>query len=386
MSADEPGGAQGDGTAAPAPRRVRSIDALRGLDMLMIAGGAAALIGLSRALGLDGLTEVLEHHTEHPEWNGFTAWDLIFPLFLFLAGVSMPFSFAAREARGATRGELARHAVKRGAILVFLGLVYNGLFGSSYFDEGGLPLRWASVLGRIGLAWMFAALIALASRNTKVLLGALAAVLVAHTILLVAIPNPDLGRVSLAPGETFPDYIDRHITPGRLYKTVRDPEALVGVVPAIGTALLGLLAGTWMRRGDARIGRTCAGLAGAGAACLALGGALDLAGVPINKNLWTASFVLWAGGWSLLLLSLAHALFDGLRLDRISAFLGVFGANAILVYLASAVVSWTGLAELLFARGLGNGRIAPAFTALLGVLLQWVVFRALYRRRIFLRV
>lgn len=369
-----------------APQRVRSLDALRGLDMLMIAGGASALIGVSRALGLDGVTGVLEHHTEHPEWHGFTAWDLIFPLFLFLAGVSMPFSFAAREARGATRPELARHALRRGAVLVFLGLVYNGLFGSSYFTDDGLPLRWASVLGRIGLAWMFAALIVLASRSTKVVVGALVAVVAVHTILLVGVASPDVGRVSLAPGETFPDYIDRHITPGRLYKTVRDPEALVGVIPAIGTALLGVLAGTWMRRADARIGRTCAGLAAAGAACLALGGGLDLAGVPINKNLWSASFVFWAGGWSLLLLALAHALFDGLRLDRVGAFLGVFGANAILVYLVSAVVSWQGLAEIVFARGLGNGRIAPEFAALAGVLLQWAVFSWLYRRRIFLRV
>jgi len=374
------------GDGPPAPQRVRSLDALRGLDMLMIAGGASALIGVSRALGLDGLTEVLVHHTEHPEWHGFTAWDLIFPLFLFLAGVSMPLSFAAREAKGATRADLARHAVKRGAVLVFLGLVYNGLFGSSHFTDDGLPLRWASVLGRIGLAWMFAALIVLAVRNTRLVACALLAVVALHTVLLVGVPNPELGRVSLAPGETFPDYVDRHITPGRLYKTVRDPEALVGVIPAIGTALLGVLAGTWMRRAGARIERTCAGLAAAGAACLAIGGALDLAGVPINKNLWSASFVFWAGGWSLLLLALAHALFDGLGLDRIGAFLGVFGANAILVYLVSAVVSWAGLAEVVFARGLGNGRIAPEFLALLGVLLQWAVFSVLYRRRIFLRV
>ncbi|MEL6427775.1 MAG: DUF5009 domain-containing protein [Planctomycetota bacterium] len=374
-----------------APQRVLSIDALRGFDMALLMGGAAALIGVSRALGLDSIAEVLAEQTEHPEWNGFTAWDLVFPLFLFLAGASMPFSFAKRRASGETRGALVRHAVMRGAALVALGVVYNGFFGSHLFAEDGRELRYASVLGRIGLAWMLAAFAVIALPRTKALVGVLVGCLALHSALLLGVPAPGLDGVSLAPGETFPDWIDSRIVPGRLHRTVRDPEGLVGVIPAVGTALLGVLAGRWIQsgRGESRprgVGATSGPLALAGAALLAVSYGADAAGLPINKNLWTASFVAHAGGWSLLLLALFHLAFDGLRLERLGAFFQVLGANSILVYLVSAFVSWSGLAEVVFALALRNGRLAQDFVPLAGFLLQWLVFYGLWRRRIFLRV
>ena len=163
------------------PQRLRSLDALRGFDMLWIAGGAAVLRSLEREPG-GVLWTTLANQTKHAAWHGFTLWDLIFPLFLFLAGVSMPFSFAVRRAKGATERELFLHATRRGVVLVLLGAIYNGLLSFDFAHQ-----RWASVLGRIGLGWMFAAWIVLRFPRAKQLLVWSGGLLVGYAALL-AIP------------------------------------------------------------------------------------------------------------------------------------------------------------------------------------------------------
>ena len=227
---------------AEAPQRLLSIDALRGFDMLWIAGGAALLRALADESGW-GWAQGLAAQTRHVEWHGFTFYDLIFPLFLFLAGASMAFSFAARRAAGAGPVELWRHSTRRGLTLVLLGLIYNGLFALRW-DE----LRCASVLGRIGLAWMLAAWIAIALPSARRQLAAAAAILLGYWILLAFVPAPGQGTVSLAPGETVVDWFDRQFLPGRLYHGVRDPEGLLSTLPAVVNALAGLLAGDYLRR------------------------------------------------------------------------------------------------------------------------------------------
>ncbi|MEM6567741.1 MAG: DUF5009 domain-containing protein [Planctomycetota bacterium] len=360
--------------------RITSIDALRGFDMMLIVGGREAILGLTLAFGLDRTHEVLLGQFEHPAWNGFTAWDMIFPLFLFLAGASLPFSFAKRRERGDSRKRLALHAVRRGLVLALLGVVYNGLLALDLES-----LRVASVLGRIGLAWAGAALVVLflGVRGQAI---ALAAVLLAHSVAILFVPAPGLDAASLEPGQTFGDWVDRQLTPGRLYKGDRDPEGVFGILPAIGTALLGSFAGRWIGRRELSDGARLGGLVGGGIACLALGGALDLAGLPINKNLWTASFVLWAGGWSLLLLALFHFVFDVRRADRLALVFTVVGANAILAYLAGAFIDVRDVVELVMGRGLERGKLHPALVPVLALALQWVVLAFLYRRRVFLRV
>lgn len=361
--------------------RIRSIDALRGFDMAMILGGREALLALTALCGWSGLHKTFEHQLEHPAWNGFTAFDLIFPLFLFLAGASLPFSQAKRLGAGATKKSLALIAVRRAALLVFLGVVYNGLFGFSETRE----LRYASVLSRIGLGWLGAALLYLYVPK-RGLVVAFAVILIAHSAAMLLIPAPGLDSVSWESGQTINDWVDRKLVPGRLHRGDGDPEGLFGVIPAIGTALLGLGAGLWLRRQDIGRSRRLGGLVLFAAQCLVLGWVLDRAGVPINKNLWTASFVLWAGGWSFLLLALFHWLFDIVRMDRLALVFTVIGANAILAYLASAFISSAGLVRVVFDRGLGNGRLNEALVPVLALLLQWLVLYALYRRRLFLRV
>ena len=361
--------------------RIRSIDALRGFDMAMILGLREALLGITVLFGWTGLHDVFEKQFVHPAWNGFTAWDLIFPLFLFLAGTSLPFSQEKRLERGASTRLLTLVAIRRGVLLVFFGVVYNGLLGFSEERE----LRYASVLGRIGLGWLGAALLYIYLPR-KGLAIAFAVLLGVHSLVLLFVPAPGMESASLVDGETISDWLDRKLVPGRLHRGAGDPEGIFGVVPAIGTALLGVGAGLWLKRADVGHGERLAGFAAFGAACLACGWLLDLAGLPINKNLWTASFALWAGGWSFLALGVFHLVFDVVRADRLALVFTVIGANAILAYLASAFISWSGLASVLFERGLGNGRLNPLLVPTVALALQWAVLFALYKRRIFLRV
>lgn len=366
---------------SPAPRRILSIDALRGLDMMMILGLREVVLALCLAFGLDGLHGILEAQAHHPEWNGFTAWDLIFPLFLFLAGASMPLSFDRRLERGDTRATLALHTARRAALLVFLGVVYNGLLSLELES-----LRYASVLGRIGLAWAGAAIavLFLGLRGQVIVFGL---VLAAHSAALLLIPAaPGLDVPSLEPGQTFGDYFDRMTVPGRLHVGDRDPEGLFGVLPAIGTALMGTFAGRWIRRQDVPDRRRVGWLLAAGLQCVLLGWLLDAAGLPVNKNLWTASFVLVAGGWSLLLLGLFHLIFDVVGAPRLGFFFSVVGANAILAYLLSAYVDYDGVVAVLCGRALETGRMSEALVPLLALSLQWGLLYLLWRRRIFLRV
>ena len=372
-----------DETAAtPKPVRLRSIDALRGLDMALILGGREAILAIAALFASEPTMVALNRQLQHPEWNGFTLYDLVFPLFLFLAGASMPLSMERRIAAGASRASLTLHAIRRGAVLVLLGAIYNGLLGLD-FER----VRYASVLGRIGLAWMVAALLWIhLPRRAVAVVGVLLAA--GHGLALVLVTAPGLGleAPSLAPGETIGGWIDRQLVPGRLYKDVRDPEGLFGVLPATATALLGALAGSWLSWASRTGGRRIGGLVALGAQCLVLGWLLDALGLPINKNLWTASFVLWAGGWSFLLLALFHWIFDVVRMDRLAVVFVVIGANSILAYMMNAFISWQSVVELLLSKGIGYGKVHEALLPLAGLALLWLILHVLYRRRIFLRV
>ena len=361
-------------TTNPPVTRVHSVDALRGLDMLMILGVGDVVRHLSEVTGWGSL-RAIEAHTHHPEWHGFLGWDLIFPLFLFLAGVSLPLSFAARLKRGASSGNLARHALKRVALLVILGAIYNGLF---IFD--GRPPRIASVLGRIGLAWGGAALLVIYTKP-RVQHAVAALLLLGYWGLLTLVPAPGEAAASLEPGHTIIDWIDRQLVPGHLYKGVRDPEGLGALPPAIVTALFGVFAGRWLARADRTGTRKSLVLAALGAASLGLGWAWDGL-LPVNKNLWTSSFVLVTAGWSLLLLALFHQVIDVWGWRRWTTPLVVVGANSILAYMARRFVDFDSLGTALLSER-GAQLVHPTLS---GLLLLWALLWLLWRKRLFLRV
>jgi predicted acyltransferase len=369
-----------------------SLDALRGFDMFWIIGGEGLLQSIAALSGSQTFQTLAYRHTEHPEWNGFTFYDLIFPLFMFIAGVAVPFSFASHHARGESSARLHVRIIRRGILLVLLGLVINGILRFDFTlhfaqDASGhrqlvtdfSDVRFGSVLGRIGLGYLFAALIALHTRPRNQFLTAIG-ILLGYWAAMKFIPVPGFETGSLFPGENVGDYIDRHVLPGRLYKAVHDPEGLFSTIPAIATVLFGVTAGHWLRRIDRSGAAKAGGLAIGGGVSLALAYLWNTV-FPFNKNLWTSSFVLWTTGWSLLLLSVFYLVIDVWKVQGWAFFFVVIGANAITIYVGQHIIDFDGLAKIAFSDHLHKVLLQNS-----GLFLKWLFLFFLYRQRIFLRV
>lgn len=285
---------------------------------------------------------------EHAEWNGWTPTDLIFPFFLFIVGVSMTLSFASRIARGVTRGALAIHVVRRSALIFAIGLFLNGF---PEFDFSSI--RIMGVLQRIALCYLVAGLLYLATferklsiegpasvrANFRVTAAVAVALLVGYWALMTFVPVPGYGVGHLGKDDNLGAYVDRTLMGGHLWSesVTWDPEGFLSTFPAIASLLIGILAGEWLRS-DRRAGRKALGLAAAGLALLIAGRFLHPY-FPINKNLWTSSFVLFTSGFAMLALACCYWVVDA-RFWRAWAwpFL-VFGMNAILAYALAALVS-----------------------------------------------
>lgn len=361
--------------------RLESLDALRGFDMFWIIGGDSLVQALNAWKPCDS-TNWLATQLTHVKWDGFHFCDLIFPLFLFIAGVTMPYSLSGKLEQGASKGSLYWRVIRRVLLLVFLGMVCNGLLR---FDWP--RTRYPSVLGRIGLAWGLAAVIVLNTRVRGQII-ALATLLLGYWAAMKLIPVPGVGAGVLTLKGSLAGYIDHHLIPGKLYKGVHDPEGLLATIPAVGTALLGALAGHWLRSARSPgIGR-CVGLAAAGLACLGLSKLWD-PWFPINKNLWTSSFVLHAGGWSLLLLSIFYLVIDVFRLRRWAFVFVVIGVNPITIYVARGrFIDFEQPAHSLFDGLLKNAspQAQAVWLAIAVLAIEWLFLYFLYRKKVFLRV
>ena len=372
-------------TPAPKSDRLLSLDALRGFDLFWIVGGHAIVVALFK-LTEWGWVGAIDAQLKHVDWNGFQAYDLIFPLFLFMAGVSTPYSLTRRLAEGA-RGEVIRKIVQRGLILVLLGIIYNN--GLQW--KGLENMRLGSVLGRIGLAGMFAQLIfAFNFETPKKLWYWLAGILLGYWAVMSFGHAPGFASGDLTMEGNFASYVDRLLLPGKLHKKIHDPEGLLAMVPAIGNALLGILAGLWLRRSPeaASVDRKAAGLAIAGLALLAIGGLWSFV-FPLNKHLWTSSFVLWTCGWGSLLLALFYWTIDVRGwLRAFGAFFAVIGMNSVLIYMSGKFLSYDYTARALFG-GFASA-VPPAVGSLIlavGVFaVEWTLFWFLKRQKIFLKV
>ncbi|HEV3301400.1 MAG TPA: DUF5009 domain-containing protein [Planctomycetaceae bacterium] len=374
------------------PPRLLSLDALRGFDMFWIIGGEELIRSLANLTENQTFRELAHKHTEHPEWHGFTLYDCIFPLFMFIAGVAIPYSFASHLARGQGSAALHLRVIRRGILLILLGLVINGILHFNFtlhFDktaEGARHLvadfskvRFPSVLGRIGIGYTFAALIVLHTRPRNQLLTAIG-LLVGYWAALKYIPVPGFDAGGLLPGQNLGDFIDRHLLPGHLYRTIRDPEGLFSAIPSVATVLIGVMAGHWLRRGEYGGLLKAAGLAVAGVACVAAALAWDRT-FPMNKNLWTSSFVLMTSGISLALLSIFYLVIDVWQIRAWSFFFVVIGVNAITVYVGQRLIDFDALAKIVFDHHMHGVLLESG-----GLFLKWIVLFFLYKQRIFLRV
>ena len=369
--------------------RLVSLDTLRGFDMFWIIGGHEILLALSAITSANWLTWLLKRF-EHPQWNGFEPYDLIFPLFLFIAGVATPMSIASRRSGGASNGNIYRHIILRGIFLVALGVIYNGLPPDWTDASVWADIRYPSVLGRIGLAYIFAAIIAMNTQLTGRLIT-IVTLLIGYWAALRFIPVPEFGANDLTPGHTLTDYIDRTLIRfGVLYQGDRDPEGIFATLPAIATALIGVTTGQMLMRPDRSGARKTITMLLSGLVCLGLGWAWSqesLVQFHLNKNLWSSSFVLYCAGWSLLLLAIFYLVIDVWRIRWGTKPFVVIGANAIFIYMAAKLMDFETVSGNIFA---GPASLAGAYAPLLiacGVLLiEWGLLYLMYRKKIFLKV
>jgi predicted acyltransferase len=370
------------------PTRLYSLDALRGFDMFWIMGAEEIFHGMARATNAPFWNAISLQFT-HPEWNGFHAYDMIFPLFLFMAGVSTPFSVGRELEKGTSRERLLWRVIKRAFILVLLGIIANnGLKIQPIAD-----IRFASVLGRIGIAYMFANIIFLYAKEWAQIAW-FCFFLVGYYLLLKFTSAPGFHPGDLTPQGNFASYVDRTILPGHLYVpypntkiNMHDPEGLFSTIPAISTGLLGIMAGALLKKTGLEKGKKALRLAIAGIIFILLAQVWNL-DFPINKNLWSSSFVLQAGGISLLLMAVFYYIIDVLGYKKWAFFFKVVGMNSILIYLSGHFIRWS-YTNNGFFQWLGQLVGNPYNVVVLAitfVLIKWVFLYYLYQKKTFLRV
>lgn len=363
--------------------RLYSLDALRGFDMFWITGGQKLVFALATVTGWP-LFEWMNSQMHHVAWNGFAFYDMIFPLFLFLAGVSMPYSFEARRNRGETRQKIYLHALKRMLVLVVLGMLVNRIL-----ELNPDNLRFASVLGRIGIAWFLAAMIVL-NAGLRWQVVWFWGLLILYCLLMLLVPVPGFGAGDLSPEGNLAGFIDRLLLPGTMYTEFNEPEGILSTIPSVSTALLGVFAGHLLRLETGRLNgmRKALVLIGAGILSLMLGMAWGTF-FPINKNLWTSSFVLYAGGWSLMLLGLFYLVIDVWKMKKWAFFFVVIGMNSITIYVLQHRILRFDIIRDFFLKGihdLSPEALQPFISSLGYIAVVWLFLWFLYRNRIFLKV
>jgi predicted acyltransferase len=340
---------------------------------------------------------------KHAEWNGWTPADFIFPSFIFLVGVSMVFSFAARLRRGESRRKIFNHVLVRTVLLIAIGLLVNV---SPLIGLNVHTWRIYGVTQRIALCYFAAAMLLLwTNRRSQAI--ALGACLVGYWALLRFVPIPGFG----VPGHDVPfmdpernivAWLDRKLFMGRLFDGMRDPEGLLSTIPAVGTILMGVLTGHWLRS-DKTPGTKALRMLGAGIPVLAAG-LVWSRWFPINKNLWTSSFVLFTGGFALIFLAFLYWMLEIKKWRGLWTMpILVFGMNAIAGFVADSLVYGPGYSFTVKSPGGGTvswHEAAQAWLMSLGasaanasliysvaaVLFCWTLLWFLWRRRIFLKV
>lgn len=358
-------------------KRLHSLDALRGFDMFWITGGGYLATIIAQMTG----TEWLGHQMHHVEWAGFRFEDLIFPLFMFIAGVAVPFSIGSKLEKNVPKRRLFSKIVKRLIILIVLGILYNGTFQNG-FSEG----RIASVLGQIGIGYFFAALIYLYFPEVKSRIFWLAGILTGFGIIQLLIPVPGVGAGVLTPEGCINGYIDRLFLPGHLYGGVYDPEGILCSLSATGVTLMGTIAGNILRNRKTsdwrKIGYMTA--TGAGLIVLAL---LFSTFYPIIKKCWTSTFNMLTGGIGFILMALFYLVIDHWKFKGWAFYFKIIGMNSIFVYLFHRIID-THQITVFFVGWLANplGNASEFFLALCELGLIWVLLYFMYRKKIFLRV
>ena len=379
-----------DQAQVPQPRRIGSIDALRGINMFWLFGVNSAAAALAEMTSGKGLTvsafgSFLGTQFAHVPWQGLHFYDIIFPLFIFVTGISIVLSLprlVEREGNARAHWRVAR----RSLLLFVLGLIASGSIGRHWWD-----VRLLGVLQRIAICYFFTSVLFL-NFNLRGMIAAFLVLLVGYWAIMTFVPVPGIGAGSFAADTNLANWVDRNFLPGRLYDFTRDPEGMLSTLPAIATCLLGVFAGLFLRDSQVSPQSRTLWLFAAGCALLAAGYLWALQ-FPIIKAIWTSSYVLVTGGYSVLLLAVLHQIVDVWRLRRWAKVFTWIGANAIALYFLNELLSYQAVASRLVGGNVvslldrtvapGTGNFVIAVLALgFAVLLA----RYLYKHKIFVRV
>ncbi|MBE8724455.1 acyltransferase family protein [Flavobacterium hungaricum] len=373
--------------------RLISLDALRGFVMFWIMSGEHVIHALAKAAPIPVFIW-MSSQLHHAEWNGITFYDMIFPVFLFVAGVSMPFSLekkihlagvkSAEDLPKEEKRKIYLSMLRRTAVLLILGFVVNGLLRFEGLDH----TRLASVLGRIGLAWFFAGIIYLNFDFKKQLIWFFG-ILIGYYAATKWIPVPDFGAGVLTKEGSLEGYIDRLLLPGRLHSTVYDPEGIFSTLPAVSTALLGVFVGTFLKVKCSFSIKIRLLLMALTAVVLIIAGLIWDSSFPINKHLWTSSFVCFVGGFSILFFVFFYVIIDLFGFHKWAFPLVLIGSNSILIYIASeGLVDFKHSADYVFGGLIQFTPLIwqPFFAALSVTVVQLLLLYFLYKRKWFLKI
>ena len=361
----------------PAQRLV-SLDVLRGIDMFWIVGGDWLVRSLPNLYDCR-ITRELKEQMDHYPWEGFHFYDLIFPLFIFMVGISVVFSVPRMIERDGLRAAVKRIIV-RSVVLFLLGVLYMG--GVSH---GFKNVYLAGVLHRIAVAYFFTALIfCFCRRNTMI--AVCFALLVGYWALLAFVPVPGIGHASYEQGKNLAYYLDQRFLPGQKFE-----GTLLSTLPAVANGLLGVFAGMFLISGKIPAKSKPPLLLGVGLISLFLGFAWGEY-FPIIKLLWTSSYVLVACGYSAILLGVFYQVIELWKLQKWAQPFIWIGTNAITIYLISALVGFRALADRFvggdikkyFDTHLHHG--GDTVQSLVALLLMFGVVHFLHGRKIFLRL
>jgi predicted acyltransferase len=375
----------GSGPAVSSEKVVRllSIDALRGFDMLLIAGGGTFLELMEGKTGWPWV-DFIARQMYHATWNEHIKfYDLIFPIFLFLAGASLTFSLNKELARGGKKRDLYLKAFWRMLIFIGIDIVYKNP-GISFFEPSNI--RYLGILGRIGITGFFTTLIYLNCPKYGRLIW-IAAILLLYYAALFLIPVPGYGAGDLSSMESnVVGWFDRTVLPGRLINKIYDENGLACQFPALCLTILGSIAGDILRS-DRKENRKVLTLLLAGTACLGIGHLWGLH-FRISRHLWTSSFILLSGGWAFLFMALFYWLIDVKKFQKWAFFFKVIGMNSLATYLLYYFINFYYTSNLLF-----YGLYAPApeqwhkvFEATGALALVWLTLYFMYKKKIFLKV
>lgn len=360
--------------------RLLSLDTLRGFDMFWIIGGDLFFRALAQTFNWP-ILQWWAKQMHHVSWQGFHAYDLIFPLFMFISGVAIPFAITSKLEKGVSKISIHKKVIKRALVLVVLGLIYNGALNLNFAH-----LRFASVLGQIGLAYLIAAIIVINTKTFRARMIWFWGIILTYAALQLFIPIPEFGTGNLTPKGAINGYIDQILLPGVMYGKTFDPEGIMCIISASAVTLLGALAGSVLRCKQIAPNKKTIYLLISG--ILLVSAATGLSNwYPVIKSIWTSTFNLLTGGLSLILLAIFYQIIDVWKIQRWTYFFRVIGFNSIAIYMAVRIINFKHTSNFLIQ---GIASLAGEYKSVILIIgmvgLEWLFLYFLYKRKVFLKV